>query len=316
MHAVSKEILERYQVRMRKKQKTAFIDFLKPKLEAAGYAVAIEKSREFVLTRNIVVGNPETAQYIFAAHYDTQPILPFPVVMTPKSVLMYILTQLLLMIPFMVLLFVPVFLYSLAVWSLPPFPLQAVVVSLGTLVLMVFVFYFLLAGIPNKHTANDNTSGVITLAESMLALPPALRGRAAFVLFDNEELGMIGAAAFKARHRELMKHAMLVNFDCVSDGDYIGIGLSKTAKKDARLAADFKAAFQPTEDKTVTLEKGTFIYTSDQMMFKKTAAVCALQHSKWFGYYMGRIHTARDVVFDERNIELLRDGIVRLLERS
>ena len=66
-----------------------------------------------------------------------------------------------------------------------------------------FLVYFLLMEIPiigvlllffagpaNKHTANDNTSGVATLIEIMKELPEELRSDVAFIFFDLEEVGL------------------------------------------------------------------------------------------------------------------------------
>ena len=39
-----------------------------------------------------------------------------------------------------------------------------------------------------------------------------------------------------------------------------------------------------------------------------------MKKSKLFGWYMDRIHTKRDTVLDEKNIDLLREGTVRLVQ--
>ena len=48
-------------------------------------------------------------------------------------------------------------------------------------------------GQANKHNANDNTSGVVTLLEIAGTLPENQRDKVCFVLFDLEEAGMIGS---------------------------------------------------------------------------------------------------------------------------
>ena len=53
---------------------------------------------------------------------------------------------------------------------------------------------------------------------------------------------------------------------------------------------------------------------SDQAAFRRGVGVCALKKSKFFGWYMDRIHTRRDTVLDEQNIDLLRAGTVRLVK--
>ena len=66
------------------------------------------------------------------------------------------------------------------------------------------------------------------------------------------------------------------------------------------------------KQKNVTVIKG--IYPSDQKNFKRGVGVCALKHHKIWGYYMDRIHTAKDTVLEEENIAILRDGAVRLVD--
>ena len=69
-------IFEKHQVRKTKKQKTEFINYVENFARENGYQVTTEKGSYG--SRNIVVGNPESAKVIFGAHYDTCPLLPFP----------------------------------------------------------------------------------------------------------------------------------------------------------------------------------------------------------------------------------------------
>lgn len=72
MQTVSREVLARWQVRKTKKQKRAFEAFLLRALREAGYADArAEECGALLKSRNLIVGNPDTAKVIFTAHYDT-----------------------------------------------------------------------------------------------------------------------------------------------------------------------------------------------------------------------------------------------------
>lgn len=173
----------------------------------------------------------------------------------------------------------------------------------------------MLDGKANRHTANDNTSGVLTLVETALALPAELRETVCFVFFDNEEKGMLGSAAFAKRHKNVKKNIPVLNFDCVGNGDSIQFFPQEKLKRDTAVLEAIEAAFLPTGDKDVQVVRGFGFYPSDNACFKKGAGVCALKHKPVIGYYMDRIHTAKDTVCDERNIELLRDGAVRLAAR-
>ena len=92
----SRKILGEMQVRKSRKQKAAFRAWLCGELEAAGYEPKVEQS---FAARNVVAGDPEGAKALFAAHYDTQAVLPIPNFITPRNLLFYVLYQLLIVIP-------------------------------------------------------------------------------------------------------------------------------------------------------------------------------------------------------------------------
>ena len=75
-----------------------------------------------------------------------------------------------------------------------------------------------------------------------------------------------------------------------------------------------KAAFADVSDKTVLIESAKFVYyPSDQKNFRKNIGVAAFKKSK-LGLYMDRIHTPKDTVMDERNIEVLVSGFIKFTE--
>lgn len=305
----SHKIMEDFQVRKSKKQKEDFRNWLCEELKKAGYAPKVEKG---FAARNVVVGDPDTAKIIFSAHYDTCAVLPIPNFITPRNMLFYICYQLLLVIPLFllvavvegILLAVIVELRSPALLMLMPFL---------SIALCVFFVWWILDGPANKHTANDNTSGVITLLETALSMPEKDRGKVCFVFFDNEEKGLFGSAAFIKAHKKAKKEALNINFDCVSDGDYIQFYPGSAMKgKDPETLDRIEAAFQGRGGKAVEVVRGFGFYPSDNKAFKRGVGVCALKHKRFIGYYMDRIHTNKDTVFEEENIELLRDGALRL----
>lgn len=125
---------------------------------------------------------------------------------------------------------------------------------------------------------------------------------------------MFGSAAFAKRHRTVKKNTLVINFDCVGDGDSIQFFPQKRLKTDTAALSALESAFRPGEGKDVQVVRGFGFYPSDNASFKRGAGVCALKHKPVIGYYMDRIHTAKDTVCDERNVALLRDGAVRLAE--
>ena len=301
MNGISKEILEKYQIRKTRKQKTAFIEFLRahyPDLKIEDDAVGY--------SRNIVIGNPDTAKAVFGAHYDTCAVMPLPNFIMPKSVTVSILYAFVLVIPMAIIASV---VGNAAGWIFGDPSLT----GLFTLLTYWAILFLMILGPANKHTVNDNTSGVITLIELMDSMTEEERAQSCFVFFDNEEKGLLGSSVFNKEHKNVMKDKLMINFDCVSDGDYLMLISDK--KSFPELSEKLEAAFVNTGDKTVLIENAKFVYyPSDQKNFKKNIGVAAFKKSK-LGLYMDRIHTPRDTVMDERNIEVLVSGMKNFLSR-
>ena len=300
MTELSKEILANWQVRKSKKQKSAFIELIQnhipeAKLETKGSA------------RNIVIGDPDSAKLVFSAHYDTCAVMPIPNFITPKNIFFYIIYQL----------FLTILMFAIAGvcgWAVKNLSGDAFLGYWFGLLVLWLLIMLLMAGPANRHTANDNTSGVITVLESYFAMSPETQEKCAFVLFDMEEMGLVGSSAFWKKHKKSMKDTLLINFDCVSDGDHILLVQNKKAH--AAHSEALESAFLPRGEKQIMLEKSSrCFYPSDQQHFPQGVGVAALKKAPVVGYYMNRIHTPRDTVFDEGNIELLRDSALRLAER-
>lgn len=300
MTPLSQEILENYQIRKTRKQKLAFIDLLRE------HYPELQVQEGTIKCRNIVIGDPEKADMIFSAHYDTCSAMPLPNFITPKRPVLTILYTLLFVIPLLgIMLLVNWALNQLSDYYWLNYFLS-IAVYFGILAMMI-------VGPANKHTANDNTSGVITLCELLDRIPDELRERVCFVFFDHEETGLIGSYSFRKKYKALIKEKLLINFDCVSDGDHLLLAATKAA--DEAYGDQFRLAFIGTPEKTILLEKLEKVYyPSDHSGFPVALAVAALKHTRFVGYYMDRIHTARDTIFDERNIDLLCSGVLRFLE--
>lgn len=310
MTEASKTILEKFQIRKSGKQKEAFRAWLCDQLTHAGHSPRVEEKTNLVKCRNVVVGDPEKAEVLLTAHYDTCAVLPIPNFITPRNLFWFLLYQLI----FFVFFFALGTAVEVAVILLfdPPRWVAVAVMEFT----LFFCIWWVLAGKANKHTVNDNTSGVLTLVETALTLPPEDRDKVCFVFFDNEEKGLFGSGAFAATHKAAKKGTLVLNFDCVSDGDYIQFFPNKAVKKDGDTMSRLEAAFPSRGEKQVTVVKGFGLYPSDQRAFRRGVGVCALKKSRIFGYYMNRIHTPRDTVLMEENIELLRDGALALVRET
>lgn len=307
MTNTSHTVLDQFMVRKSKAQKADFRDWLCRSLQELGYDPQVEEGRSLVTSHNVVVGNLDTAEVVLTAHYDTCAVLPFPNFITPRNPVVFILYQLLIALVMIVL--------AVAAELLALHFIDSMWAGLLTMyAVLIFCIWWMLAGKANKHTANDNTSGVITLLEIAQTLPEEQRGKVVFVFFDNEEKGLFGSAAFYKQHKAQMRSKLLLNFDCVSDGDHILFFPSKTLRRSGAELDRLERAFPPSGSKDVKMvRRGFAVYPSDQKHFPRGVGVAALHRAPVIGYYLGRIHTGRDTVMDERNIELLRRGTLDLL---
>ena len=302
MTPITKTILTEYEVRKTGKQKQAFRQWLTPILEQNGWAVREEKGS--FGARNLVIGDPDTAKVIYTAHYDTCVRLPFPNFITPKSIPIYVLYQILLTIAILVAGFAASFLAAVAAGLIQPGLTRA-----GYYLGLYGVLVLLLAGPANPHNANDNTSGVTAVVELALSMPPQLREKCAFVLFDLEESGLYGSSGFSKKHKNVKKDTLLVNMDCVSDGETMIFCFRKDSRKETDR---FRAAFiQDSRIRPEFLTKN-YVYPSDQIHFNRGVGVSAMRSTKRGLLYMNRIHTPRDTVYREENIAWLGEGCIRL----
>lgn len=310
MTPTAKTIFDSHHVRKTKKQKRAFRDFTAEAVRAEGYDCHEEPG--MLGARNLVVGDPETARVVFTAHYDTCARMPIPNFITPTKIGIYLFYQIAISLVILLIPVVERFVLGVAV-SLLGVPMDTVawLIPLLYATSLIAIILLMMIGPANRHTANDNTSGVITLIELMHAIPAEHRGNVAFIFFDLEETGLFGSAGYYSRHKKAMRSTLLINFDCVSDGNHI---LFAVRKKATPYAKALEAAYTATDAYDVLVRTKGTVYPSDQAQFPCGVGVASLKKTRRGLLYMDRIHTARDTVFQEANIAFLVEGSVRLVD--
>lgn len=295
----TKIIFDKHEIRKTRKQKDDFIRSFVEYADSLGYKTNVEKGS--LGAKNIIVGSPEASRVVFTAHYDTCAVMPVPNFITPKNMGLYLLYQIFISL---IMLFPSLMVAGLLTY------LESDFAFLGWYVSFLLTYILFIAGRANKHTANDNTSGVTVITDLMKKLPDEAKSEVAFILFDFEEAGLLGSSSYNSKHKKEMKDKLLINFDCVSDGNNFIFALQKGAIGYKDLLED---CFKGNGEFTVeVLNKGIF-YPSDQMMFKCGVGVAALKRTAKGTLYMDRIHTKRDTVYQEENIEFLVDGCITLV---
>lgn len=298
------DVLQAFPVRKSGKQKQAFRESVTEYLQSLGYSVSLETGSFHSV--NVVAGNPETARYLVTAHYDTCARMIVPNLITPCNLLTFLLYQvficLLLMVP------------TLAVAALVGYLLHSFFAGyLLWLILLLGSIALMMVGPANPSNANDNTSGVVSVLEIARSLPEKYRKDVCFVLFDLEEAGMIGSASYRKAHKKATEHQIVLNLDCVGEGDYLCFFPTGKLKKDSEQCKSFRRICGKNGQKEIVFHtKGFSIYPSDQTQFPYGVGICALNRSK-LGFYLSRIHTPKDTILDVTNINILRAALISMI---
>lgn len=299
------DVLTQFPVRKSKKQKQAFRDAVQSYARSVGYGVTVEKGS--MGAQNVIIGDPNAAKYLITAHYDTPAGMFLPNLITPTNPVTYIAYQFGVILIFLVLAFAAAFAAEeLTGNEALIFPVWYVV-YFGLLLLMMF-------GPANKNNANDNTSGVVTVLETMKTMPQHLRHRVCFVLFDLEEAGLVGSSSYRKAHKGATERQLVLNLDCVGDGDELMMFPTAKLKKNIPMLRPVAEICGYWGKKSLKLhKKGFSVYPSDQKNFPYGVGIAAFRRKKGVGLYCGRIHTNRDTILEETNVNILRAALTTLV---
>ena len=295
------DILINHPIRKTPQQKESFREDVMQYIRELGYEVHTENCCKD--GQNIVFGPQDTAQYLITAHYDTPVSIGIPNVCTPCNALRSRLK------------YMASVAFGAFSTACPALLIKYGYVIPGILLLLpVFLLLLLMRNGPaNLNNANDNTSGVVALLEIARSLPQAHRNKVCFILFDLEEKGLKGSAAYRKAHKEVTEKQLVLNLDCVGDGDHLLMFPTKALKKNRRkLTSLYKACGYFGNKSLLVHEKGFGIYPSDQMVFPYGVGICALQKGK-HGLYVSRIHTAKDTVLEITNVNILRAALTSFI---
>lgn len=302
------DILKEFPIRRKKEQKTAFINAVKDYALKFGYPVSIEEGKRGL--RNIVIGEPAQAKYLVTAHYDTPASIGLPNLITPNNPVAFFTIQLALV---SVLLLAAVAFGAVFYW-LTSSEYAAFYTGYAAYMFLLFLMMF---GPANPNNANDNTSGVVTVMEILTSIPELYRKNVCFVLFDLEEAGLVGSAAYRKMHKDVTENQIVLNIDCVGDGDIIQLTPVKKARQDQSLLDSLSSVCGTYGNKQLRLrEHGFYHGSSDHKNFPKAVAIMAFRYKKGIGLYCGRIHTKLDTMLDRTNVNVLRAALISVITHN
>lgn len=300
------DVLHVFPVRKTKKQKQMFRDAVIAYAKSLDYPAAVEAGN--FGSRNVVIGDPETARYLVTAHYDTCACLLVPNYITPCNPFVFYLTK-------FAVWFCLILLGSI-MGAVGGLLLGESWVSLFAALSVLGMVALMLLGPANKNNANDNTSGVVTVLEIARTLPKAQRSEVCFVLFDLEEAGLIGSSSYRKAHKEATDRQLVLNLDCIGDGDHIRMIPTKPLKNDRRRLTSLHTVCGYFGKKSLLVkDKGFAVYPSDQRCFPYGVGICALNKGR-LGLFLSRIHTRKDTVLDNTNVNILRAALISYISRN
>lgn len=297
MQNFAQQIQTKYPLRRKAQEKEKMRIYLMGQSRALGYDAQLVNRRRAV---NVVVGDVEKAKVVLTASYDTSLREILPQFIAPTRPATYLLYQ--AMTPVLMLLF------SLIVSFALTFTINRPTMTLPLFIaLLVGMLLYLRFGPSETRTANDNTSGVAALLSVMESLTPRHRGAAAFVFLDTS-----GGKELKKTYPSLAEK-VVINVDCVGCGDEILLLPNKYARWNGDLLDMLTECFENTENKTCFLKtNGLVYYPSENRAFRYNLAVCACKKVAGFGRFVKQLSGE----IDEENIDVVRKGLVKLIEKA
>lgn len=313
LNDLDSHIFSKYPARFKRAEKDAFLMFIAGVFKKIGYSdddISIKEMKSAANNKNLVVGNPD-AKYLFTAHYDTPGKTGFFLIgskiygTTAANIVLILLMS------------AVGFMTGMGINSIPfiqdkPF-IVGYMASLIAIFFIIFIFIAIPMCIKNKVNRNDNTSGVLGVLKiaELVQSNEDLREKCGFVLFDNEEWGLLGSGAYKkwCKNNNLdLSGTMVINLDCIGAGDILAF----VAKKETQ-ARDFFAEKFAEQEVEVIKKNSSAIFLSDHMAFENSFMVCRLEKSKLGAVYMPNIHTKKDIESDTDKIEQLAENLYKAI---
>ena len=298
---------EKYTVRRKPEEKKAFRDFVLSEMEKKGASARVETTRDGK-NENIIVGDPLTAKVVFTAHYDTPAASLFPNIMIPRNQLLFWCYQ-----------FTPV-IFMLTIGLSLSYLIGMVWLKderaymLSFLAIYYGLYFLMFRGFSNPKNYNDNTSGVATLLSIIDSLDGEMLGQVAFIFFDNEEKGKKGSKSYFEDHKAEMEEKLLINFDCVGNGETV-VFIAKEKAEEAKEYELLKSAFTPEGGYTTEFYpmRGSES-NSDYKNFPLGIGCMACKRTKGGLLYTPYIHTKMDAVAKDENIEYITSSTLKFLK--
>lgn len=166
---------------------------------------------------------------------------------------------------------------------------------------------------PNRHNANNSTSGVAAVLQLCDMLPAEKRQKVAFVLFDSAEKGFKGSKLWAKDHAELAWMRLFLHLDAIGKGDTMMVSCMDMARK----ATGYnKLKRIMTEQRGMTCEfhpSKSMPLRMDHKSFKCGMACVCFTRKKGLGCVTTGLHTFRDTKCDQKNLDWVCQAVENYL---
>lgn len=290
---------DQFPIRNLPEQKKAFRLYAMEEIQKSGYDAKEEDNDGHI---NLVIGDPEKAKVVFTAHYDTPRRSVMPNLLMPKHKILHFFYMFSVILPILI---ISMFVGYLVMRSLGgPQIIPARIAGVGVYLAIYAALCFLaFKGPVNIHNKNDNTSGTAAVFDLIQKI--GKNDNVAYILFDDEEKGKKGSKAFAAAHTKLKEDLLVVNMDCVGNGNTFIAGVPDLAKNDSVYPL-LETALK--ELGVLILSREETAMNSDQKSFDKGIGIGACLNKKGF-YYTPNLHTAKDTVASGETVDKLTDTL-------
>lgn len=306
------EVCYEHNSRMSLKNKQKFRTWAVDEAKQLGFDAVEEKC---LFANNVVIGNPEKAEIIVCAHYDTPPAMN-------KHIIKHQILTIGLAYPVALILSLKG-LISLSANFVPVGALSPTLdaIRTGAQVLNFGIFAYMLGflGNANEYNHDDNSSGVISVMQLMdkyKDLPEDKKNKVAFVLFDNEEKMLWGSLYYAHKHKKALKNQTVINLDCV--GVAKTMNLLYTKNKIPTIAEDFEKEIKEScKDIVPNIKKTTFFSMSDHISFSKAKeSICLLAKDKSLYSLVNHIHSKNDTFINNENITQVVEATKNIIDKK
>lgn len=292
--------------RCTKRQKRIFYSQVVPFFEKLGYSVDFQKSDgRFNQTSNLIIGNIAKSKTVIVCPYDTPTTTLLPYKYYPfnwKNNLNQENFNLGLNFVIYVLF------GGLLFYFLNYFSHQNSLLSIsGTilLVLLVFLSYSIIGGIPNPVNFNKNSASLALLASiaQRISNDPSV----SFVLLDNNVSSSTGLKLLTKN--EQIKNKFLIYLDCVTLGDKIACIHNQESNS---VASDLEKCLSDLNiiDKMITDERGK---DTNLQLFPRMVHICAGSVKNQHFVVLGT-RSKKDFKVDIPQMEKIQKGLLTYLK--